>query len=97
MGVLGRRCKASLPPAAFELPRLVNDRLATVQADACSQIIEVSSSKHGRAWAFRGGKGDDEACKANRGVSGGNAAGGGVGSDSLARRCFMQAWRLDTF
>lgn len=33
--------------------RFANNRLASLQAEACARIIGVASSKRGRAWAFR--------------------------------------------
>ena len=82
---------------ACSLPRLVNDRLATVQGDACSRIIEASSTKWGRAWAFRGGKGRGNACSTDdsSGVAGGELAEDEAWDDSFARRCFMQAWEVN--
>lgn len=31
----------------------MNDRLARLHTDACARIVEVASSRRGRAWAFR--------------------------------------------
>ncbi|CAM9723243.1 unnamed protein product, partial [Laminaria digitata] len=36
--------------------RISNDRLASLQTKACARIIDVASSKRGRAWAFRDSK-----------------------------------------
>lgn len=84
--------------------RLSNDRLASLQTKACARIVDVASSKRGRAWAFRGSKGR------GGGREGGVApeVGGGEGdwpregvgegggmSDEAALHCFRKAWRLD--
>lgn len=80
--------------------RLSNDRLASLQTKACARIVDVASSKRGRAWAFLGskGRGEGRGSGVAPGVGGGEGEGIGEGggmSDEAALHCFRKAWRLD--
>lgn len=78
--------------------RLSNDRLACLQTQACTRIIDVASSKRGRAWAFRDSKGrvgdrgggDPSGMRDGEGAEEGDRMG-----DEAALQCFKKAWRLD--
>lgn len=87
--------------------RLSNNTLASLQAKACARIVDVASTKRGRAWAFRdsngnsgvrgsGGSGGSRNAVAVRGeLLGSSEVAGESGDVATAVRCFSQAWGLD--
>lgn len=76
--------------------RLVNDRLARVQIDACARIIEVCSSERGRAWVFRGGNGTRGIARhgGGKGVGGEDEKEEGADGDAAVLKLFVDAWCL---
>lgn len=84
----------------FTKCRLINESLASVQAEACARIVNVASSSRGRAWVFRHAQGNSAPSANSQAWRAGAETDyfdeWSVESESTALKSFWNAWRLNS-